>query len=125
MTISSDNLLARKEYLSGTEADVVDKLLRLQLTNGETLAFAVNEVQLHELEALEGTLNVPSFERLVVASGLKKSALLGLYKNEDGLRTNYALVASGTYLVVLSLAEIQPARYALQLESVWRLSDVA
>ncbi|MEZ0611152.1 hypothetical protein ACAW74_21745 [Fibrella sp. WM1] len=62
------------------------------------------------------------FERIVAASGLKKSALLGLYKNEDGLRTNYALVASGTYLVIVSLAEIQPARYALQIESVWQLA---
>lgn len=123
MVIKLANRLPQKEYVSGTEADVIDKPLQLQLTNGETLTFAIKDVQLIEIESLGEQIDVPSFERLVAASGLKKSALLGLYKNEDGLRTNYALVASGTYLIVVSLAEIQPARYALQVESVWQLAS--
>lgn len=53
--------------------------------------------------------------------------LLGLYKNEDDVRTYYDVLHSAKYqnfyLVIFSFGETHPSKFALQFKSIWPVLD--
>ncbi len=122
MDTQYNNLLPRKIYFSDNESTVREHKVTVGLLNGDEVDIAVSKSHLGELSELEGRLN---FRLIVDESNLKKSALLGLYKNQDNLRTYYIETQASTlkrnYLVILSFGESQPTKYTLQIESVWQV----
>jgi hypothetical protein len=126
MKITNRNFLENKIYLFDTEEQILSKEFVLSLSNNEDAKFSMKTVTLNEVNELEKKIDDSSlFEQIVIASSLKVSKLLGIYKNEDGLRTYYDFVNSKTesrpYLVIFSFGEEQPTKYALQVESVWQV----
>jgi len=115
----------RELVYDGVEKNLYHLEKEILLINGEKIRISIAENEnVKELNELKNRIDDFDFNLIIAECNLKASSLLGIFKNQNNLKSYYNIVEPKTkkYLIILSYGEFQPARYKLYIEGVWEIN---
>lgn len=113
------NLISRQKIYDGVLEQCIDNEHVIHFQNKE-IRLDIKVFTIHELSQL----NVLTLEKVLPQIVHKRSKMFGTYQDQDGLPFFYNILNASfdesKYLVICSFGEVQPGRYKIFLEGVWK-----
>lgn len=123
-------MILKKIYDKEVIYDGVEENLRQidekkMLLGNEKIPFSIILENMKELGSLINVIGLSNFNSIITECNLKASSLLGIFKDQNNLKSYYTIIESKAikYVIVLSWGEFQPMRYKLYIEGIWEAAD--
>ncbi len=113
----------RKLLFDGPEHEFKQAVINIHAPGRAATTVEVFRENFKEIRDLKEILSSSEFTIIMSECKVKQSDFLGIFKNQDNLKSYYILLdnAETNYLIIVSYGEFQPCRYMLFLEGIWEV----